>query len=187
MEAILKMKKKLLALLTMFTIGFGAYTATAEAAPYTVQQGETLWLIAQQHSTTVEDLKKLNGMTLPIVHPNQVIQVPDPVKPEPPKPAEPEYSKTMRVTATAYTAYCYGCSGKTATGIDLRANPSLKVIAVDPRVIKLGSKVWVEGYGTAIAGDTGGAIKGNKIDIFVPSKQQAYQWGRRTVTIKVLK
>ena len=48
------------------------------------------------------------------------------------------------------------------TGINLRANPNLKVIAVDPSVIPLGSKVWVEGYGYAVAGDTGGAIKGNE-------------------------
>ena len=90
------------------------------------------------------------------------------------------------VTATAYTAYCNGCTGITATGINLRANPNLKVIAVDPDVIPLGSKVWVEGYGYAIAGDTGGAIKGKKIDLFMPSKSQAYDFGRKKVRIKVL-
>lgn len=94
--------------------------------------------------------------------------------------------KEMTVTATAYTAYCNGCSGVTATGIDLRSNPGMKVIAVDPSVIPLGSKVYVEGYGTAIAGDTGGAIKGNKIDIFMPDKSAATQFGRKTVKIKVL-
>ena len=46
----------------------------------------------------------------------------------------------------------------------------MKLIAVDPSVIPLGSKVWVEGYGVAIAGDTGGAIKGNKIDVLMPDK-----------------
>lgn len=99
---------------------------------------------------------------------------------------EPQVGKEMMVTATAYTAYCEGCSGTTAYGIDLRANPHLKVIAVDPKVIPLGTKVWVEGYGYAIAGDTGGAIKGNKIDVFIPSREQAMQWGRRTVKIKIL-
>src|SRR6185312_4204885 len=74
--------------------------------------------------------------------------------------------KSMYMEATAYTAYCNGCSGTTRTGIDLRANPHLKVIAVDPNVIPLGTKVHVEGYGYAIAGDTGGAIKGNIIDVF---------------------
>ena len=89
--------------------------------------------------------------------------------------------------ATAYTAFCEGCSGITANGTDLRANPSLKVIAVDPHVIKLGTKVWVEGYGVAVAGDTGGAIKGNKIDLFMKSRDVAYEWGRKKVTIKILK
>ena len=59
------------------------------------------------------------------------------------------------VTATAYTPYCAGCSGTTATGINLKANPGMKLIAVDPSIIPLGSKVWVEGYGYAVAGDTG--------------------------------
>ncbi|MDF2788312.1 MAG: hypothetical protein K0S80_1410, partial [Neobacillus sp.] len=57
------------------------------------------------------------------------------------------------VNTTAYTAYCNGCSGRTATGFDLRANPGAKVIAVDPRVIPLGTKVYVEGYGYAVAAD----------------------------------
>ncbi|NLY79641.1 MAG: DUF348 domain-containing protein [Lysinibacillus sp.] len=94
--------------------------------------------------------------------------------------------KEFYVTATAYTPYCDGCSGTSAYGINLRDNPDLKVIAVDPDVIPLGSKVWVEGYGYAIAGDTGGAIKGNKIDILVQTKKEAYNWGRKKVRIKVL-
>ena len=100
--------------------------------------------------------------------------------------AAPSGGKEFYVTATAYTAHCNGCTGTTATGIDLRANPNLKVIAVDPSVIPLGSKVWVEGYGHAIAGDTGGAIKGKKIDLHVPTKKAAYNFGRRTVKIKVI-
>lgn len=100
--------------------------------------------------------------------------------------SEPTAGKEFYVEATAYTASCAGCSGITATGINLLANPSMKLIAVDPRVIPLGSKVWVEGYGYAVAGDTGGAIKGNKIDIFVQSNSQASTWGRKKVRIKVL-
>ncbi len=91
------------------------------------------------------------------------------------------------VTATAYTAGCNGCSGITRTGINLRANPNLKVIAVDPSVIPLGSKVWVEGYGYAVAGDTGGAIKGMKIDLHMPTKSDAYKFGRRQVKMKIIK
>ncbi|VDG98486.1 Cell wall-binding protein yocH precursor [Lysinibacillus sphaericus] len=98
-----------------------------------------------------------------------------------------ESGKVMYMNATAYTAHCTGCSGITATGINLAANPNLKVIAVDPSVIPLGSKVWVEGYGYAIAGDTGGAIKGNRIDLHVPNDAVAKKFGRRQVKIKVLK
>ncbi|MEY9973910.1 uncharacterized protein YabE (DUF348 family) [Lysinibacillus sp. RC46] len=100
--------------------------------------------------------------------------------------SEPASGKEFYVTATAYTPNCSGCSGISATGINLQSGSGLKVIAVDPSVIKLGSKVWVEGYGTAIAGDTGGAIKGNRIDILVQSESQASNWGVRKVRIKVL-
>jgi uncharacterized protein YabE (DUF348 family) len=97
-----------------------------------------------------------------------------------------ESGREIFVTSTAYTANCSGCSGTTATGINLHANPNSKVIAVDPGVIPLGSKVHVEGYGYAVAADTGGAIKGNKIDVFFPSKSDALNWGRKSVKIKVL-
>jgi len=99
---------------------------------------------------------------------------------------EPAAGKEITVTATAYTAYCEGCSGTTAIGINLRSNPEQKVIAVDPNVIPLGARVWVEGYGEAIAGDTGGAIKGNKIDVFIPTQDQALKWGRKQVKVKIL-
>ena len=94
--------------------------------------------------------------------------------------------KEFYVTATAYTPNCNGCTGITATGVNVKSNPNMKLIAVDPNVIPLGSKVWVEGYGYAIAADTGGAIKGNKIDILVSSKSAAKNWGRKKVRIKVL-
>jgi uncharacterized protein YabE (DUF348 family) len=94
--------------------------------------------------------------------------------------------KEFYVKSTAYTAHCSGCSGTTATGVNLRANPGAKVIAVDPSVIPLGTKVHVEGYGYAVAADTGSAIKGNKIDVFLPSKSAAYRWGSKQVKIKFL-
>ncbi len=102
------------------------------------------------------------------------------------KPKEEKANKkSFTVTSTAYTANCKGCSGKTTTGIDLKKNPDAKVIAVDPKVIPLGSLVFVEGYGYAIAGDTGGAIKGNKIDVFFSSKSKALNWGFRTVKVTI--
>lgn len=102
------------------------------------------------------------------------------------KPAAPQTGngRTLTVSATGYSTQQPGLSTHTATGIDLRVNP--RVIAVDPRVIPLGSMVDVPGHGIFIAGDTGGAIKGNIIDIHFTTVGQALQWGRRTVTIKVL-
>ncbi|WP_285765949.1 LysM peptidoglycan-binding and 3D domain-containing protein [Peribacillus sp. SI8-4] len=94
--------------------------------------------------------------------------------------------KELTVRATAYTASCEGCSGTTATGVDLKANPDAKVISVDPSVIPLGSKVYVEGYGYATAADTGSAIKGNRVDLFVPNEQDANNWGVKNVKVQIL-
>ncbi|PGM64139.1 enterotoxin [Bacillus cereus] len=103
----------------------------------------------------------------------------------------PAGGREITVEATAYTANpsengTYGGRVLTAMGHDLTANPNMKVIAVDPKVIPLGSKVWVEGYGEAIAGDTGGAIKGNRIDVLVGSDSNADSWGRKSVKVKVI-
>ncbi|MCM3694687.1 3D domain-containing protein [Neobacillus niacini] len=118
--------------------------------------------------------------------PAPAVEAPAPVESAPAVEAAAPSSKEIIVEATAYTASCEGCSGITATGIDLLANPNQKVISVDPSVIPLGSKVYVEGYGEAIAGDTGGAIKGNKIDIFIPTKQEAINFGRKQVKVTIL-
>jgi 3D (Asp-Asp-Asp) domain-containing protein len=94
--------------------------------------------------------------------------------------------KEIYMNSTAYTANCSGCSGITATGINLNKHPELKVVAVDPSVIPLGSRLYIEGYGYAVAGDTGGAIKGHRVDLFFPQQSKALDWGRRTVKVKVL-
>jgi len=99
---------------------------------------------------------------------------------------EEKDGKALTMQATAYAPNCGGCSGYTATGINIKQDPTPKVISVDPNVIPLGSRVWVEGYGEAIAGDTGGAIKGNRIDVLVPSVSSANSWGRKTVKVKIL-
>ncbi|PDZ69344.1 enterotoxin [Bacillus cereus] len=99
--------------------------------------------------------------------------------------------RELTVVATAYTADpsengTYGGRVLTAMGHDLTSNPNMRIIAVDPKVIPLGSKVWVEGYGEAIAGDTGSAIKGNRIDVLMGTKSKAMNWGRQTVKVKIL-
>ena len=92
--------------------------------------------------------------------------------------------KEFAAEATAYSYKEAGLSYYTAMGIDLRSNPN--VIAVDPSRIPLGTLVEVPGYGVAIAGDTGGDIKGNRIDLHYPEVQQALDFGRRKITIKVM-
>ena len=92
------------------------------------------------------------------------------------------YISTYSMTATAYTGGTY-----TAMGLRPVRDPNgLSSVAVDPNVIPLGSKVYVEGYGYAIASDTGGAIKGNKIDLYMNSVQDCFAFGRRTVTVHLV-
>lgn len=83
----------------------------------------------------------------------------------------------LYVQSTAYSWREAGSGYITATGIDLRTQSN--VIAVDPSVIPLGSIVEIEGYGVAIAGDTGGAIKGNIVDVHFDTVEQCKIWGRK--------
>ena len=89
----------------------------------------------------------------------------------------------MQMIATAYTASCYGCTGITASGRPAGHG----VVAVDPRMIPLGSRLYIPGYGHAVAGDTGGAIHGNRIDLGFNSLHDALLFGRRAITVYVLR
>jgi 3D (Asp-Asp-Asp) domain-containing protein len=84
-------------------------------------------------------------------------------------------SRTLTVSAT-----CYDLPGKTATGMPVGPG----VVAVDPSVIPLGSKMYVPGYGNGVAADVGGGIQGATIDLWMP-QAQCLSWGRRTVTITI--
>ena len=265
-------------------IGKIAFNTEASAAEINVKQGDTLWNIAQNNGTTVEQLKKVNNLTSDIILPSQTLETSnkstneekvesthtvksgetlsgisldygvkvnelkdwndlnsdlivvnqellvkaeanETTKSEPTKETNDKSEKqtenksekqtenksekkteqktvenkseeksektsnsgqSMTMEATAYTAQCDGCTGITATGIDLNANSNKKVVAVDPSVIPLGSRVHVEGYGEAIAGDTGGAIKGDRIDVHLPTKDAALGFGRQSVNVTVL-
>ncbi|QWG62139.1 3D domain-containing protein [Bacillus mycoides] len=118
-------------------------------------------------------------------------------KVEPEQPKVTAGGKEMYVHATAYTAdpsengyaagqQVYSAWGPGGKPYNLTANPGMKLIAVDPSVIPLGSTVNVEGYGIAIAADTGGAIKGHKIDVLMPDKASSSNWGRKNVKVTIL-
>lgn len=92
------------------------------------------------------------------------------------------YKVVHEMEATAYLPTDGDGLGITATGI--RATHG--VVAVDPKVIPLGSRVFIPGYGFAIAADTGGAIKGKKIDLCMEDYDQAIRFGRRPVQVYVL-
>ncbi len=92
---------------------------------------------------------------------------------------------TLRMLASAYCP-CSRCCGKSG-GITATGLPAGKgVIAVDPKVIPLGSKLYISEYGEAIAGDIGGKIKGTRIDLGFASHNQAIAWGKRWVVVDIL-
>jgi len=99
----------------------------------------------------------------------------------------------MSFTATAYTAFCdTGCIGVTATGIDVSHTVNYKgrrVVAVDPAVVPLGTALTIRlADGSeieAIAQDTGGLIKGRKIDVLMPSEDDAWDFGRQAVEVRI--
>jgi len=92
------------------------------------------------------------------------------------------YRRTLTMTATAYTAEDAGTTNLTYRGHRLRRG----LVAVDPRVIPLGTRLYVVGYGYAIADDIGGAIKGNKIDLAFENHADAIQFGVQKVTVYIL-
>lgn len=114
-------------------------------------------------------------------HPKKkvIIQNSKPVVGEDFELAKMKISQTLMVESTAYTY----TGNKTATGVTAREG----LIAVDPKVIAMGSKVYVEGYGYAIAADTGGDIRGKRIDVFFSTLRQCIEWGRKPVHIYVIK
>ncbi len=92
------------------------------------------------------------------------------------------YSNKMKVFSTSYDKNCSGCSGTTATGLAT----GYGVVAVDPKVIPLGTRLYIPGYGEAVAGDTGGSIKGAKIDLGFDDVKNGW-WSARFVEIYVLR
>lgn len=180
-----------------------------EEVIHQIERGDTLYALAIEYEVTILDLMNWNDLDTDLIivgdeltiYPNaeavnadvtseNTESTPATSQAQSSQNTEPTEQKsnrkTMNMTATAYTAECDGCSGITYTGLNLNEDRHKKVIAVDPNVIPLGTRVHVEGYGEAIAGDIGSAIKGNKIDIHVPTKDEAFSWGVREVVVTIL-
>ncbi|QWG32044.1 3D domain-containing protein [Bacillus mycoides] len=160
--------------------------AKAEAAAKAEQEA-----LAKAQAEVAEKQKqeKANKPAEPVANNNSKV--------EPEQPKVTAGGKEMYVHATAYTAdpsengyaagqQVYSKWGPGGKPYNLTANPGMKLIAVDPSVIPLGSTVNVEGYGIAIAADTGGAIKGHKIDVLMPDKASSSNWGRKNVKVTIL-
>lgn len=143
-----------------------AYSTPDTTVSYTVKPGDTLWEIAEMYcpeshtGNVVYKIERINHIDGNI-YPGQVLEV----------PCEP-----MVMEATAYT----WTGNRTATG----TWPSRGTVAVDPEVIPLGTKLYIEGYGPAVAEDTGGAIKGEIIDLYMETKDECWQWGRQEVEVR---
>ena len=93
-----------------------------------------------------------------------------------------KYVKVMTMHASAYSSQDPGNGNYTATGSRLKKG----IVSVDPKVIPLGTKLYVDGYGYAVADDVGGAIKGSRIDLAFDSRRDALHFGRQTVKVYVL-
>jgi 3D (Asp-Asp-Asp) domain-containing protein len=89
-------------------------------------------------------------------------------------PSPGQGGRTLTVLATGYSL-----SGSTSTGVPV----GYGIVAVDPSVIALGTKMTIPGYGEGVAADTGGAVAGSHVDLWFPTEAEALAWGSRTVTV----
>jgi 3D (Asp-Asp-Asp) domain-containing protein len=113
--------------------------------------------------------------TVSLTDPGSTTTDPSPA-PAPAPPAASPSGRTLTVSSTGYSL-----PGRTATGIPV----GWGVVAVDPSVIRLGTRLTIPGYGEGVAADTGGTVRGATIDLWFPTLGQALAWGRRTITITI--
>jgi 3D (Asp-Asp-Asp) domain-containing protein/chromosome segregation ATPase len=147
--------------------------AQAERADFVARLREQRSLNRAEISDLLSAAEAAENTTTEIEAPAPSPAGSDSSAPSPPS-STPSGGRKLTVEATGYAIH-----GSTATGIPT----GWGVVAVDPSVIPLGTRMYVPGYGEGVAADTGSAVKGNIIDLWFPTREQALQWGRRTVTI----
>jgi cystine transport system substrate-binding protein len=128
--------------------------------------------LARQRRLTARQLASLDSHARRVVERAQTIQAATPA------PASPVTARPGTITVTA-TGYSLG--GHTSTGLPVGHG----VVAVDPAVIPLGTRLKIPGYGEGVAADTGSGVSGYAIDLWFPTLADALAWGRRTVTISL--
>lgn len=185
-----------------------AQAQTAKASSYTIQQEDSLWGLAEKNQVDIDEIVSMNPYLkekpLPV---GRTIRIPSPVtrtgivqpvwadenkKLAFTKEGQPvHYQKKLACTLTAYTAgpESTGKSpgdpafGITASGAKAKEGTT---IAVDPRLIPIGSRVYIEGLGFRKAQDTGGLIKGQRIDVFFENKDTAITFGvKRNINVYI--
>ena len=147
-------------------------TAAALAATR-AQRVAYIAALARQRRLNAREIASLDSRARRVVQRAQAVQSQVGVEPAAGSPLVAGVS-SITVTATGYSL-----PGKTATGLPVGPG----IVAVDPAVIPLGTRMTIPGYGEGVAADTGGAIKGYIIDLWFPTVAEALAWGRRTVTI----
>ena len=166
---------------SLFELESNCETKRAELNRTKSEKEALLETIKNQHLESEESLKDLQAKAIQIRTKMNKLQPASSSTP----PSRATTRGSMRMLASAYcpcSRCCGKSSGTTATGL-----PAGKgVIAVDPKVIPLGTKLYVSEYGEAIAGDIGGKIKGNRIDLGFASHSQAMAWGKRWVVVDIL-
>ncbi|SEN73627.1 LysM peptidoglycan-binding domain-containing protein [Lihuaxuella thermophila] len=189
-------------------------TVEAKESEYrtvTVKKGDTVYRIARKYGTTVKSIAKLNGLNNPsLIRAGQVLRLPLPAFAEhlhqkergsgltdavPVSMAMPVMSRGRSLGEFTLTAYTSGPEstgkrpGDAGYGITSSGGKAVEgvTIAVDPAVISLGSRVYIEGIGYRVAQDIGSAIKGKKIDLYMDDVTEARKFGvKKNIKVEIV-